>query len=69
MGMVIYPIPISLIASPAAARFANFISEYLRDRITPGAPALNAAFTAAFTSEGSVFFSFLSVGMSMSIPG
>jgi hypothetical protein len=64
-----YPIPISLIASPAAARFASLISEYFRDSITPGAPALKAAFTAAFTSAGSVFFSLLSVGMSMSMPG
>src|SRR5262245_27355911 len=30
--------PISLSASPAAARLASFISEYLRERITPAAP-------------------------------
>jgi hypothetical protein len=49
--------PISLSASPAAARLASFISEYLRERITPAAPEVNAALTAALTSEGCVFFS------------
>jgi len=42
------PARISLMASPAASRFASLISEYLRDKMTPGAPALKAAFTAAF---------------------
>lgn len=37
----------SLIALPAASRLASFISEYLRDSITPGAPALKAAIVAA----------------------
>ena len=36
-------------ASPAPLRFANRISEYLRERMIPGAPARNAACTAAFT--------------------
>jgi len=56
-------------ASPAARRLAKCISEYLRERITPSAPAPRAARTASRTSCGSVFFSSWPVGMSMSIPG
>ena len=37
-------------ASPGACRLANRISEYLRERITPSAPPLNAARTASRTS-------------------
>lgn len=34
-------------ASPTADKFASLISEYLRERITPGAPAVSAAVTAS----------------------
>lgn len=44
-------------ASSTARRLARRISEYLRDRITPSAPARRAARTASRTSCGSVFFS------------
>ncbi len=37
----------SLAARPAASRFANCISEYLREKITPWAPAFSAAAVAA----------------------
>jgi hypothetical protein len=63
------PVPSSRSASPAPAKLVSFISAYLRDKTTPGAPALNAARTAAFTSEGWVRFSFKAVGISISIPG
>ena len=59
----------SLSAAPAPDRFSSRISEYFRERMTPGAPALNAAFTAPRTSEGWVLFSPLPVGISMSMPG
>src|SRR4029077_3033306 len=39
--------PLSRTARPAADRFSNRISEYLRERITPSAPAFRAAATAA----------------------
>src|SRR5436305_7350643 len=39
-------------ALPAPPRFASFISEYLRERMTPGAPARKAAWTAPFTLCG-----------------
>ncbi len=42
----------SRIASPAPLRLARRISEYLRERITPGAPARKAASTASFTLCG-----------------
>jgi hypothetical protein len=61
--------PNSRNASPAPARLVSFISAYLRDSTTPGAPALNAAITAAFTSAGCVRFSSKPVGISTSIPG
>jgi hypothetical protein len=61
--------PSSRRASPAPARLVSFISAYLRDSTTPGAPALNDAITAAFTSAGCVRFSSAPVGISMSIPG
>src|ERR1700751_3188358 len=59
----------SRIASPAPLKSASRISEYLRDRITPGAPARNAAETACFTLWGVHLLWFDSVGMSMSMPG
>src|SRR5215468_8231415 len=58
LAVPLHASPRSLRASPAAAKLASFISEYLRERITPVAPEVNAAFTAALTSEGCVFFSF-----------
>ncbi len=67
MGYVL--IPRSLRAAPAPDRFSSRISEYFRERIIPGAPALKAAFTAFRTSEGCVFFCPFPVGMSTSIPG
>lgn len=60
---------ISRRASPAPARLVSFISAYLRDSTTPGAPALMAARTAALTSDGWVRFSCSPVGISISIPG
>lgn len=39
-------------ASPALPRSASRISEYFRERITPGAPARNAARTASLTLCG-----------------
>jgi hypothetical protein len=41
------PFVASRTARPAAARFASRISEYLRERMTPCAPALSAARVAA----------------------
>lgn len=64
-----YDTPSSRRASPAAARLARRISEYLRERMTPEAPEMSAAFTAAFTSVGWVFFWSFPVGISMSMPG
>src|ERR1051326_1490338 len=59
----------SRMASPAPLRLASRISEYLRDRRTPGAPARNAASTASFTLCGVHLLLLASVGMSISTPG
>ena len=59
----------SRIASPAPLRLASRISEYLRDRSTPGAPARNAARTASFTLCGVDLLLLGSVGISISMPG
>src|ERR1039457_233260 len=56
-------------AFPPADRFARFISEYLREKSPPPAPALSPAAVAAKTSSGEVFFWPASVGTSMSMPG
>ena len=61
--------PASRRPSPAPARFASFISEYLRESTTPWAPATKAALTAWRTSSGVVCFWPASVGTSMSMPG
>src|SRR5579864_1616684 len=42
----------SRMALPAPVRLARRISEYLRERRTPGAPARRAAVTASFTLCG-----------------
>ena len=39
-------------AEPAPCRSASFISEYLRERITPSAPPRNAANTASLVPSG-----------------
>src|SRR5262249_2206277 len=49
--------PKSRTVCPPAARLASRISEYLREKMMPSAPALNAAVVAAWTSVGEVFFS------------
>src|ERR1700752_2498290 len=59
----------SRIASPAPPRSASRISEYLRDRIMPGAPARKAARTASLTLCGVHLLLFGSVGISISTPG
>src|SRR5580765_8334166 len=59
----------SRIASPAPLRLARRISEYFRDRRTPGAPARKAARTASLTLCGVDLLLFGSVGISISIPG
>ena len=59
----------SRIASPAPLRLARRISEYFRDRRTPGAPARKAARTASFTLCGVDLLLCGSVGISMSMPG
>ena len=59
----------SRIASPAPLRLASRISEYLRDKITPGAPAWKAARTASFTLWGVRLLLLGSVGISISMPG
>src|ERR1043166_3972335 len=59
----------SRMASPAPLRLASLISEYLRERSTPGAPARNAASTAALTLCGVHLLWLASVGMSISMPG
>src|ERR1035437_11170523 len=59
----------SRIASPAPLRLASRISEYFRDRSTPGAPARRAARTAAFTLCGVHLLLLGSVGISISMPG
>ena len=46
----------SFTARPPAARLARRISEYLREKMTPAAPALKAAVVESKTSCGSVFF-------------
>src|SRR5439155_2590739 len=68
-GVHLRSAPNSRTALPPAARFASFISEYLREKITPSAPALRAAAVAAWTSSGEVFFSSAPVGISTSMPG
>ena len=59
----------SRIASPAPLRLASRISEYFRDRSTPGAPARKAARTASFTLCGVHLLLLGSVGISISMPG
>ena len=59
----------SRIASPAPLRLASRISEYLRDRITSGAPARRAARTASLTLCDVHLLLLGSVGMSISMPG
>ncbi|HWO38439.1 MAG TPA: hypothetical protein VNO32_57435, partial [Candidatus Acidoferrum sp.] len=59
----------SRIASPAPLRFASRISEYLRDRITPSAPAWKAPSTAPFTLGGVPLLLSGPVGISISMPG
>src|SRR5579872_6369105 len=59
----------SRMASPAPLRLASRISEYLRDRINPGAPPRRAARTACFTLCGVHLLFPVSVGISISIPG
>src|SRR5258706_7138557 len=39
-------------AAPAPFKFASFISEYLRDKMMPSAPPLNAAMTASRVPSG-----------------
>src|SRR5215471_1045964 len=59
----------SRIASPAPLRSESRISEYFRDRITPGAPARNTACTASLTLCGVHLLLTGSVGISISMPG
>src|ERR1019366_3985422 len=64
-----YAKPRLRMAWPAPARLANFISEYFRERTTPGTPARNAASTASRVPPGVHILLFAWVGMSISMPG
>src|SRR6185312_9392481 len=55
-------------AAPTPFRSVSFISEYLREMITPSAPPWNAATTASSTPDGVHLLWFLAVGMSTSMP-
>src|SRR5438270_829085 len=61
--------PSSFRASPAPRRLASFISEYLRESITPSAPPWNAASTACLVPSGELFELVTAVGISISMPG
>src|ERR1019366_6405498 len=56
-------------ARPAAARLSNRISEYLREKMSPSAPARKAALVAAYVSSGEALRLRGPVGMPMSRPG
>src|SRR5690242_5313478 len=61
--------PASFTARPPPDKFARRISEYLREKMIPSAPASSAALVAAKVSSGVAFRELLPVGISISIPG
>src|SRR5581483_4272508 len=59
----------ALSVSPTAARVSRRISEYLRDRMNPSAPASSAALTEALMLAGVTWLTWAGVGTPASRPG